>query len=140
MQPQSLELQLFEPSPDAIYTIEAAARRANVPRHAILVYCKYRLVQRAEGTSPHGYYFSGDAIRTLRRIEALRSICGQNFAGIRIILELTTTLERMRSEIASLKRKSPVSRSPFDRRPKEEFQIKLSEDEYTHDSRWPLQA
>lgn len=121
MRPQSLELQLFEPSPDAIYTIEAAARMANVPRHTILVYCKYKLLQRAEGTSPHGYYFSGDAIRTLRRIEALRSICGENFAGIRIILELTAALEQMRSEIASLKRKSPVSRSPFDRRPKEEF-------------------
>ena len=104
MRRQSLELQLFEPSPDAIYTIEAAARMANVPRHTILVYCKYKLLQRAEGTIPHGYYFSGDAIRSLRRIEALRSICGKNFAGIRVILELTTTLERMQSEIASLKR------------------------------------
>ena len=104
MRPQSLELQLFEPSPDAIYTIEAAARMANVPRHTILVYCKYKLLQRAEGTKSHGYYFSGDAIRSLRRIEVLRSICGENFACIRIILELTAILERMRSEIGSLKR------------------------------------
>jgi DNA-binding transcriptional MerR regulator len=107
--PRSLELQVFEPSPDAIYTIETVAQMTNVPRRTILVYCRYKLLKRADDTSAYGYYFSGDAIRTLRRIEALRSVCGDDFAGIRIILGLTATLERVRLEIASLKRKSPIS-------------------------------
>jgi hypothetical protein len=48
---QSLELQLFEPSPDAIYAIEAVAQMTNVPRHTILVYCRYKLLKRADDTS-----------------------------------------------------------------------------------------
>jgi hypothetical protein len=118
---QSLELQLFEPSPDAIYAIEAVAQMTNVPRHTILVYCRYKLLKRADDTSEYGYYFSGDAIRTLRRIEALRSVCGDDFAGIRIILELTAMLERMRLEIASLNRKSPISPGPLHRRPRKKI-------------------
>ena len=34
-------------------------------------------------------FLDGDGIRSLRRIEALRTVCGDDFAGIRIILDLT---------------------------------------------------
>jgi hypothetical protein len=37
-------LQLFEPEPEAMYTIEAAARLAQVPRRRILIYYKHGLV------------------------------------------------------------------------------------------------
>jgi DNA-binding transcriptional MerR regulator len=90
------EIQLFEPSPGAVYTIEATSRLVNVSRHAILVYCKHRLLSPASITTEHGYCFDGDAIRALRRIETLRSICGEDLAGIKIILELTAALERLR--------------------------------------------
>jgi len=33
----------------------------------------------------------------LRRIEALRTVCGDDFAGIRIILDLTKELERLQA-------------------------------------------
>jgi hypothetical protein len=37
-------LQLFDPPDDAVYTIEAAAQLAGVPRRTILLYCKHRLL------------------------------------------------------------------------------------------------
>jgi hypothetical protein len=40
----------------------------------------------------------------LRRIEALRTVCGNDFAGIKIILDLTAFLERLRSDIRLLSR------------------------------------
>jgi len=98
-QGQSREIQLFEPPRDAIYTIEATSRLVNLSRHTILVYCKHHLVSPANPTANDGYYFDRDAIHTLRRIETLRTVCGDDFAGIRIILKLTTALERLRSDL-----------------------------------------
>ena len=74
----SREIQLFEPPADALYTIEATSRIVDVPRRTILVYCKYRLLSPAPTTADHGYYFNGNAVRTLRRIEALRTVCGDD--------------------------------------------------------------
>ena len=100
---QSREIQLFEPPADVVYTIEATSRMVDVPRRTILVYCKHHLLSPAIDAD-HGYYFDGDAIRALRRIDALRSICGNDFAGIKMILDLTTALERLRSDIRLLSR------------------------------------
>ena len=102
---RSREIQLFEPPPDAVYTIEATSHLVNVPRRTILVYCKHQLLAPVTTTTEYGYYFDSDAIRALRRIEALRTICGDDFAGIKIILELTATLERLRSDLRLLSRK-----------------------------------
>jgi DNA-binding transcriptional MerR regulator len=100
----SREIQLFEPPADALYTIEATSRIVDVPRRTILVYCKYRLLSPAPTTADHGYYFNGNAVRTLRRIEALRTVCGDDFAGIKIILDLTAALERLRADLRLLSR------------------------------------
>jgi DNA-binding transcriptional MerR regulator len=101
----SREIQLFEPPADALYTIEATSRIVDVPRRTILVYCKYRLLSPAPATADHGYYFNGNAVSTLRRIEALRTVCGDDLAGIKIILDLTAALERLRSDIRLLSRR-----------------------------------
>ena len=103
---RSREIQLFEPPADAFYTIEATSRIVDVPRRRILVYCKYHLLSPATNTTGHGYYFDRDGIRVLRRIEALRAVCGDDFAGIRIILDLTASLERLRSDIRLLSRRT----------------------------------
>ena len=89
-------LQLFDPPADAVYTIEAVAQLAGVPRRTILVYCKHRLLSPLD-TEVEGYSFDGDGVRSLRRIEALRTVCGDDFAGIRIILDLTKELERLQA-------------------------------------------
>ena len=90
-------LQLFDPPVDAVYTIEAAAQLAGVPRRTILVYCKHRLLSPLLDARVQGYSFDGDGIRSLRRIEALRTVCGDDFTGIRIILDLTKELERLQA-------------------------------------------
>ena len=100
----SREIQLFEPPADALYTIDGTSRIVDLPRRTILVYCKYRLLSPANTTGEHGYYFNGNAIRTLRRIEALRTVCGDDFAGIKMILDLTAALERLRSDVRLLSR------------------------------------
>jgi DNA-binding transcriptional MerR regulator len=103
---RSREIQLFDPPPDAVYTIEATSHLVNVSRRTILVYCKHHLLFPARTTADEGYYFDGDAIRGLRRIEALRTVCGDDFAGIKIILDLTAALERLQSDLRLLSRKT----------------------------------
>jgi DNA-binding transcriptional MerR regulator len=103
---RSREIQLFEPPPDAVYTIEATSRLVNVPRRTILVYCKHHLLSPASVTADHCYYFDRDAIRALRRIEVLRTICCNDFAGIKIILDLTAAVERLQSDVRLLSRKA----------------------------------
>jgi DNA-binding transcriptional MerR regulator len=98
----SLAIQLFEPPRDAIYTIEETSRLGNVSRRTILLYCKHRLLSPATTTPDRGYYFDRDAIHGLRRIEALRTLCGDDFAGIKLILDLTAALERLQSDIQLL--------------------------------------
>ena len=93
----SHELQLFDPPVDAVYSIEAAAKLAGVPRRTILVYCKHRLLSPLIDAGVEGYSFDGDGIRSLRHIEALRTVCGDDFAGIKIILDLTKELEHLQA-------------------------------------------
>jgi hypothetical protein len=50
------------------------------------------------------FFFDRDNIRALRRIEALRMICGDDFAGIKLILDLMETLEGLRTQVRSLSR------------------------------------
>ena len=97
------EIQLFEPPSGALYTIEAASRIVDVPRRTILVYCKDHLLSPATNKADHGYYFDRDAIRALRRIEAL-GLFAATICGIRIILDLTAVLERLRSDTRLLSR------------------------------------
>jgi DNA-binding transcriptional MerR regulator len=101
---QSREIQLFEPPEDAVYTIEATSRIVDVPRRMIVVYCKHHLLSPSNHTVDHGYYFDRDGIRVLRRIELLRAVCGDDLAGIKMILDLTAALERLRSDIRLLSR------------------------------------
>lgn len=99
---RSREIQLFEPPPDAVYTIEATSHLVKLSRRTILLYCRHHLLSPV--AADHGYYFDRDAIRTLRRIEALRTVCGDDLAGIKIILDLTAALEQLHSDIRLLSR------------------------------------
>jgi DNA-binding transcriptional MerR regulator len=96
-------IQVFEPNPDAVYTIDLTARLAAVPRHTILVYCKHGLVRPV--TDEQGaYHFNDDAIRILRQVEHLRVSCGLNLAGIKVALDLLHEVERLQTEIRFLRR------------------------------------
>lgn len=92
-------VQRFEPETDVVYTIEAAGHIAHTPRRTILMYYKMGLISPVSDPVREGYYFDAEAVRTLRRIEFLRSDCGVNLAGIKMILRLLDEVER-RSGVA----------------------------------------
>ena len=98
-------LQLFEPDTRALYTIEAAASLSQLPRRLIAVYCKHGLVSSVMDPACAGWRFNDEAIRILRRIEYLRTACGVNFAGIKLIMDLMSEVERLREEVQSLHQK-----------------------------------
>jgi DNA-binding transcriptional MerR regulator len=100
----SNEIQLFEPPADVVYTIEGVAHLVDLSPRTILVYCRHRLLSPVINVSDRSYSFDRESIRALRRIEALRTICGNDFAGIKIILDLTDALERLQLEVRSLSR------------------------------------
>jgi DNA-binding transcriptional MerR regulator len=97
----SRAIQLFEPPEDAIYTIDATAHLVGVPRRTILVYCKHQLLSPVININSRdgGYRFDRDGVHALRRIEALRAVCGDDLSGIKIIIDLTKELEHLHSVV-----------------------------------------
>lgn len=88
-----LALQYFEPEPDGVYSIEAAARLAGVSRRTILIYCRRNLIRPLGEPSVSGYWFAGHGIQTLRQIEQLRTHCRDELEAVATILSL---LDRIR--------------------------------------------
>lgn len=95
-------VQVFEPGPDMVYSIERASQLARVSRRRILIYCKERLVSPTTDPELAGYWFDSDTLRTLKRIEELRSLCDEPLAGVRLILNLMREVQRLRSEMRAL--------------------------------------
>ncbi len=93
-------VQRFEPESDVVYSIEDAGHIAHTPRRTILLYYKLGLISTASDPVREGYYFDAEGIRTLRRIEFLRSDCGVNLAGIKMILRLLDEVERRNNFVA----------------------------------------
>jgi MerR family transcriptional regulator, heat shock protein HspR len=98
-------LQLFEPDARAVYTLEVAARLTQLPRRLIAVYFRHGLVSPVMDPTCSGWYFNDEAIRILRRIEYLRTACGLNIVGIKLIMDLTREVERLREELNFRRRK-----------------------------------
>jgi MerR family transcriptional regulator/heat shock protein HspR len=93
------ELQPVEHSMRAVYTIEAIADLAQVPRRLIVLYCKHGLVVPASKSPDSGWYFDDRAIHAVRRIENLRSAYGMNLTGIKLMMHLMKEVERLREEV-----------------------------------------
>jgi DNA-binding transcriptional MerR regulator len=103
---RSREIQLFEPPANAVYTIDSAAHLVHVPRRTIAVYYKHGLVSSTVDPARNGYYFDKEAILTLRRIEDLRTVCRNDLAVVKMILDLTNEVERLNSKMRSLSQNS----------------------------------
>ena len=98
-------LQLFEPDARAVYTLEAAASLTQLSRRLIAVYFRHGLVSPVMDPACSGWYFNDEAIRILRRIEYLRTTCGLNMAGIKLIMDLAREVELLREELNFRRRK-----------------------------------
>ncbi len=97
-------LEVFEPAPEITYSIEEAARLAQVPRRLIAVYFRHGLVSPAADPATGGWYFDDEGIRTLRQIERLRTALGMSLTAVKLVLELTHEVERLRQEVRLLRR------------------------------------
>src|SRR6266436_8669380 len=96
--PENQALRIFEPDPDAAYSIEFTERLTQIPRRTIAVYVKHRLVSPMVEQGG-GMFFDEEAIRVLRRVEQLRTSYGVNLPGIKMIMRLLAELEERQSEL-----------------------------------------
>ncbi|HYY31062.1 MAG TPA: MerR family transcriptional regulator [Chthoniobacterales bacterium] len=96
---QIRSLEVPEYGQQSVHPIEVAARLAKVPRRLIVLYYKHGLVAPVGDPAGAGWYFDDEAIRIVRRIEYLRSTCGLNLAGIKLVMSLAAEVERLRNEL-----------------------------------------
>lgn len=102
--PPTFEIELFQPDPHALYSLEVAARLAAVRPRSILKYCRIGLV-RPVFQAPYGAMaFTEDAIFTIRRIETMRVIHGLDVALMKTMLDLLDEVERLRAEVRFFQR------------------------------------
>jgi DNA-binding transcriptional MerR regulator len=103
MREQSGGLQVNEPQPGIVYSLDAVVHLTGVSRRSILVYCKSGLVRPAGDPRQGEFSFDDEAIYRIRRVEHLRTMHGINLAGIRMIFDLMHELERLRNEMRFLR-------------------------------------
>jgi hypothetical protein len=97
--PLSLALELFQPEPNAFYSLDSAVNLAGVSRRSFLVYCRASLV-RPVFQPPFGVMeFTEEAIYNVRRMEHLRTVHRNDLAWLNTVLKLLDEVERMRSEL-----------------------------------------
>ena len=97
--PSAQALELFQPNPNALYSLDATAHLARVSRRSILVYCRAGLV-RPVFQAPYGVIvFTEEAIYTIRRIEDVRAAHGVGVAWIKSMFDLAREVDRLRAEL-----------------------------------------
>jgi len=97
-------LELFQPKPGVLYSLDATARLAGITRRSILIYCRAGLV-RPVVQPPYGVMeFTEEAIYTLRRIEYLRTAHSLDLAWIKTMFDLLDEVERLRAELRFLRK------------------------------------
>ena len=97
--PSARALELFQPNPDVLYSLDAAAHLAGSTRRSILIYCRAGLV-RPVLQPPYGVMaFTEEAIHTVRRIERVRAAHRVDVAWIKTLFDLLDEVERLRAEV-----------------------------------------
>jgi DNA-binding transcriptional MerR regulator len=101
--PPLFALELFQPDPNVLYNLDAAAHLAGVTRRSILIYCRAGLV-RPVVQPPYGVMeFTEGAIHAVRQIEHLRTVRGVDLAMLKTMVDLIDEVERLRAEVRFLR-------------------------------------
>ena len=101
--PPHMPLEVFQPKPDVLYSLDRAAQIAGVPRRSILMYCRAGFVK-SVSQPPYGVMvFTEEAIHTVRRIEHVRALHGIDLALIKTMFDLIDEVEHLRSELRFLR-------------------------------------
>jgi len=102
--PSPLALELFQPKPSVLYSLDAAAHLAGVSRRSVLVYCRAGLV-RPVLQPPYGVMeFTEEAIHAVRRIEYLRTVHGIDLDWLKTMFDLLDEVDRLRAELRFLRK------------------------------------
>lgn len=102
--PSHQALVLFQPEPNVLYSLEAAAHLAGVTRRSMLIYCRRGLVQPVY-QPPYGLMaFTEEAIHTVRRSEHLLRMHGVDLALLKSMFELLDEVEHLRAELRFLRK------------------------------------
>jgi DNA-binding transcriptional MerR regulator len=96
-------LEVHDPQPGVLYSLDGVVHLTGVSRRSILVYCKSGLIRVREDSEAGGMAFDDEAIYTIRRIEYLRSERGISLDGIRMIFDLLNEIRRLQQEIRFLR-------------------------------------
>jgi hypothetical protein len=98
--PPSLSaIQPFDPEPNAVYSIDAAAQLAGISRRMIVVYCKHNLISPSVDPALWGYWFTGGAIQRIRQIQGLKSRCQNEIQTLSTILGLLDEVRHLHAVI-----------------------------------------
>ena len=99
----SLALELFQPMPSVLYSLDAAAHLAGVSRRSILAYCREGLVQPVFQL-PYGVMrFTEETIHAVRKIEHMRTVQGVDMTLIKTMFNLLDEVARLRAEVRFLR-------------------------------------
>jgi hypothetical protein len=96
-------LETYQPKPNVLYSLEAAAHLAGISRRSLLVYCRAGLV-RTVYQPPYGVMaFTEEAIHAVRRIELVRLAHAPDPALLKFMFELIEEVERLNLELRFLR-------------------------------------
>jgi len=98
-----LALDKYQPKPNILYTLDAAAYIAGVPRRSILVYYRAGLVQ-SVFQPPYGVMaFTEEAIHKVRRIEHVRTLHCPDLTLLKTLFSLLEEVDHLRTELRFLR-------------------------------------
>jgi hypothetical protein len=96
-------LDKYQPKPNILYTLDAAAYIAGVPRRSILIYYRAGLVQ-SVFQPPYGIMaFTEEAIHKVRCIEHVRALHGPNLTLLKTLFNLIEEVDHLRTELCFLR-------------------------------------
>lgn len=95
------DLPLFEPNLDATYTLDLVAEISGVSAQTILWYQEQGLISAVRATETGDRFFDDEALRTLRRIEHLRTERELSGPALKLTLHLLEEIDRLRAEVRS---------------------------------------
>ncbi len=102
--PTTMAIELFQPDPNVLYSLDAIAHLADVPRRSILVYCRAGLLQPVFQEPYDVMAFTEEAVLTARRIEHVRAAHGIDAAWIKVMFDLLDEVDSLRAEVRLLRK------------------------------------
>ena len=97
--PLAQAIEVFVPTPNILYSLDATAHLAGVSRRSILIYCRAGLL-RPVFQPPYGLMlFTEEAIYTIRQIEDVRAVHRISVSWIKAMFDLRDEVERLRAEV-----------------------------------------